>query len=217
MGKASRRANRANSSSATSAPGVSPAASRIAWFPISIVAVVVVGLALTMVLARQRETVRGIAPEALKDHWHSSFSINMCGEWLPPTTDTEHGGGIHSHADGLIHIHPSSPSASGPNATLGEFLETAGASLSDERYEPGRGELPTVLDEAEGCDGQPSELVLGVWSNDDLTAEPEVIRAGLAEYRFRTDGKILTLALLPEGEAVPQSSTAGQVNEPADV
>ncbi len=216
MGKASRRANRAKDSS-TAAVTANPAGTRIPWFFVSIAAMLALGSAMIVVLAQQRETIAGVAPEAFRDHWHASFSINSCGEWLPPTSDTEHGDGIHSHADGLIHIHPSSTSAAGPNATLGEFLETAGASLSDEQYLPGRGELPTVLDETNDCDGESSELVLAVWSSDDPLAEPEVIRSGLADYRFRADGQILTLALLPEGEVVPRSPNAGQVNEPSDL
>ena len=218
MGKPTRLPNPSTKPKAEPAGvAVDSTGSRIPWFAIAIAAIVAAGLGTTVVLAQQRETVVGIAPEALKDHWQTSFSINSCGEWLPPTADTEHGNGIHSHADGLIHVHPSSPAASGPNATLGEFLETAGAALTDEQYVPGRGEVPTVLDESSGCDGQPSELVLGVWSNEDPGAEPEIIRTGLADYRFRGDGEILTLALLPEGDPVPQSPTAGAVNDPADV
>ena len=217
MGKASRRTNRANSTSVATTVTANPGGSRVPWFSISIAAMLALGLTAVLGLAQQRESIAGIAPEAFEDHWHTSFSINSCGEWLPPTSDTEHGNGIHSHADGLIHIHPSSTAASGPNATLGEFLEPAGATLSDDQYLPGRGELPTVLDEAGGCNGEPAELVLAVWSSDDLTAEPEVIRSGLADYQFRTDGQIFTLALLPFGEVVPQSPTAAQVNEPADL
>lgn len=216
MGKASRRSSRVQSSSKVAVTS-NPSGSRIPWFPISIGALLAIGLGAVLVLAQQRESIAGIAPEAFTDHWHTSFSINACGEWLPPTTDTEHGNGIHSHADGLIHIHPSSTAAAGPNATLGEFLETAGATLTDDQYLPGRGELPTILDEAEGCNGEPSELVLAVWSGDDPTAEPEVVRTELADYRFETDGQIFTLALVQDGEAVPQSPTASRVNEPADL
>lgn len=218
MGKASRRANRAASElPGTSTAPVDPTGSGLPWFSISIGAVVAVGMAAVLILAQQRESVAGVAPEAFSDHWHDSFSIYACDEWLPPTGDTEHGNGIHSHADGLIHIHPSSTAAAGPNATLGEFLETAGATLTDDQYLPGRGEAPTVLDEAVGCDGRPAELLLGVWSSEDPTADPRILRTGLADFRFQRDGEILTLALVPEGETVPQSPNAGQVNNPTDL
>lgn len=212
MGKASRSRKLAESAANTV---VTPngVGLRIPWFSVSIAALLAIGIATVLVLAQQRESIAGVAPEAFKDHWHTSFSINACGEWLPPTTDTEHGNGIHSHADGVIHIHPANTSAAGPNATLGEFLETAGATLTDDRYLPGRGELPTVLDEAEGCNGEPSQLVLAVWSSEDPTAEAEIVRTGLADYRFETDGQIFTLALVPEGEPVPQSPTASQLDD----
>jgi hypothetical protein len=39
--------------------------------------------------------------------------------------------GIHSHGDGLIHIHPFSSSSAGRNATLGIFLDQEGLSVTD--------------------------------------------------------------------------------------
>lgn len=189
--------------------------SSVPWFPLTIAVLIAVGVAMVLVLAQQRESVAGIAPEAGEDHWHSSFSVYACDQWLPPTSTTEHGNGIHSHADGLIHIHPSNPQAAGPNATLGEYLSASGALLTDDSYVPGPGEAPTILDEATGCDGAPAELVVARWAAEDPDAGPEVFRSDLAEYRFRTDGEIFTLALLPEGQPVPRDPSTDPVASPA--
>ena len=38
--------------------------------------------------------------------------------------------GIHSHGDGLVHIHPFTAAEAGKNATLGKFAQYAGITLS---------------------------------------------------------------------------------------
>jgi hypothetical protein len=67
------------------------------------------------------------------DHWHASLDVNICGTWAPPAPEfeTEAGNpnvrvGIHSHGDGLIHIHPFNRSEAGTHATVGRFLEYGG-------------------------------------------------------------------------------------------
>jgi len=54
------------------------------------------------------------------EHWHASYKIYICGKRLAnfPTVEGE----IHSHGDGFIHDHPSSPQYTGDNANLGNFL-----------------------------------------------------------------------------------------------
>ncbi len=74
---------------------------------------------------------------AAGDHWHASLDVNVCGQWLSPAPEFETRAdssdirvGIHSHGDGLIHIHPFNSSESGSNATLGRFLNYGGWSAS---------------------------------------------------------------------------------------
>lgn len=45
----------------------------------------------------------------LADHWHSAYSIYVCDEispWVYFDDSGQDTTGIHSHGDGLIHIHP---------------------------------------------------------------------------------------------------------------
>lgn len=57
---------------------------------------------------------------SIGEHWHASYRIYVCGKRVTNYPVVE--GEIHSHGDGFIHIHPSTPQFSGDNATLGTFL-----------------------------------------------------------------------------------------------
>ena len=54
------------------------------------------------------------------EHWHASLRIYICGKRVTNFPNVE--GEIHSHGDGFMHIHPSTPQFSGTNASLGNFL-----------------------------------------------------------------------------------------------
>lgn len=56
------------------------------------------------------------------DHWHARFTVSVCGKTLPPLPPSA--GGVHTHGDGAIHIHPETAAESGSNANLGLFLKT---------------------------------------------------------------------------------------------
>jgi len=62
------------------------------------------------------------------DHWHARYSIVLCGQVQPSLPFTQ--GNVHSHGDGLIHIHPEAPSESGNNASLRRFFASAGVTFS---------------------------------------------------------------------------------------
>ncbi len=213
MGKTSRHKRTSVTGQATTTPAQPRG---VPWFAVTLAAIGLSGAGLVGLLASQRTSVAGIAPEALKDHWHSAFAVSACGEILPPTQDPQHGDGIHSHADGLIHIHPTSSQAAGPNATLGNYLSTVGATLTDGRYEPGPGEASGILDVNDGCNGEPAVLQLAVWPKDSFNSDPKIITTNLTEYRFEEDGQAITLALTPAGADIPISPVADNVNDPGD-
>jgi hypothetical protein len=57
---------------------------------------------------------------SIGEHWHTAYKIFICGKRVTnyPTVEGE----LHSHSDGFMHIHPSTPAASGANANLRTFL-----------------------------------------------------------------------------------------------
>jgi len=97
------------------------------WYA-TLVGVVVLGLFL-VAFSRNQELNKGqqaakIPPRINQDHWHSSFSVYICDHFMPNVPLFESTDGIHTHGDGIIHIHPYTPQASGNGATLGFFLKS---------------------------------------------------------------------------------------------
>lgn len=209
MGKESRR-NKA-------AKPISPVADQgRSWFLPVILAIVVAGAGLTFALASQRESNVGVEPRAFLDHWHGALLIHDCGTDLPFATGDNDPEGVHTHGDGLMHVHPFSDSAAGNNATLGAYLRATGAVLTDSLYVPGPTEVPTNLDEAEECAGEPSELVLAYWDDPEASEPSRVVTENLVDFRIEKDNFALTLARVPVGTdpaEIPKSPLVGQIEQ----
>lgn len=73
------------------------------------------------------------APEAERpigsDHWHAAYQIWVCDEQQSTAFQWE--GGVHTHADGIIHVHPFTPEEEGRGARLVKFFEYGGGLLTD--------------------------------------------------------------------------------------
>ena len=72
------------------------------------------------------------------DHWHASIFVEICGRaiYFPPSP-----GGVHSHGDGLIHIHPEDASEAGNRANLGRFFDSFPYDIDTDHIRGARGEL----------------------------------------------------------------------------
>src|SRR6478736_6112737 len=103
-------------------------------FPLGIVAIIVVG-ALLIFVAYDQNTEAVAASPTTNDHWHAAYGIYVCDAFLPAVadgpTDTK---GIHTHADGVIHIHPFSGGSAGNNAKLKVFTDQVGMSISSDGF-----------------------------------------------------------------------------------
>lgn len=210
MGKASSSKKVAR---AARAGGRSPGSKqRNLLFPGAIGVIVLLGSGLIAFAANERKSEADIAPIVNEDHWHAAFGVYICDEFQPAVPEFESPIGIHTHSDGVIHIHPFSSGGAGDNATLGAFLEGAGIELSD-------GEL-TIGDETwseddDQCGDEDAELVLAQWSDVQGTdGEPALIRRDFDDIRFREDGEGFTLAFVPEGTTdIPKPESAAQLAE----
>lgn len=182
-------------------------------FPAAIGAIVIAGAAMVVLAWNDhRDKASSVPPVANQDHWHAAYGIYVCGEWQPAIPEYENPNGIHTHGDGVIHIHPFSASAAGENARLSEFLDTAGVKLDnntleigDEKWEEGETE----------CDGEAAELVVAKWQDVQTTdKKPALIPSDFGDTRFREDGEGYTIAFVPEGETdIPKPESSAQLAE----
>ena len=123
MGKAS--TNKKVARAARAGGRVSSGQPRSLLFPGVLTLVVVLGT-LLVVFARndRKDDDMGGVPQ-LGDHIHMAIAFVVCGEELAALPEFESQVGIHTHGDGVIHIHPFSQLGVGANATLDRYLEDA--------------------------------------------------------------------------------------------
>ena len=186
-------------------------------FPAAIGAIVLAGAAMVVVAWNDHhDTASSVAPVANKDHWHAAYGIYVCGEWLPAIPEFDNPDGIHTHGDGVIHIHPFSSSAAGENARLGVFLDAAGVKLTNDKLEINGKTYEEGKDE---CDGKEAELVVAKWQDVETTdKKPALIPSDFGDTRFRANGEGYTIAFVPTKEAegkgdeqIPKPESASQL------
>ena len=124
--------------------------------------------------------------------------------------------GIHSHSDGLIHVHPFGSNAAGANATLEVFLDAMLVNLDDDQQlvlEDGT----AISAEGAECNGEAAVWQIARWASAaDTAAAPEIITQNLSDVRFLADGEALTIALAPLGADIPPPPSAVSIDDASD-
>jgi hypothetical protein len=142
------------------------------------------------------------------DHWHAAFGVNVCGEWKPNTPQYESGSGIHSHADGFMHIHPFSRAGEGKNASVGLFMKGARESVSASSIKLFDGTKLSNGDECPNMDNKPGKVRWSV-NGEEKKGDP-------AKY-VPHDTDVVALAFIPEGEQIGNPPVSGNPSDvPAD-
>tara|TARA_B100000470_G_scaffold131040_1_gene101412 strand:- start:7 stop:606 length:600 start_codon:yes stop_codon:yes gene_type:complete len=160
-------------------------------FPMAVALVVVLGSLLVVWARIDREATS--APR-VGDHWHSAYDIYVCDSYRSKIVLETDPNGIHSHGDGLLHIHPFNKLASGRDAVLGEFFSAFGGRIDDASVLLDTGE---ELVEGADCGGQPTVLKVARFDADDLERDPEVVTEDLAGVRFLKNREAFTVAMVP--------------------
>lgn len=144
----------------------------------------------------------------LNSHWHAAYAVRICDEVLDPFTSQDDPLGIHSHGDGLIHIHPFFSESGWENATFGVFADAMGVVIEDGYLAiPGVGEWR----DGDECDGVPSRLTIKRWARPTSTEPYEVLTSGLADARFVVDGELFTVSFAPEGHLPIRPSAVNEL------
>ncbi|MEO6629699.1 MAG: hypothetical protein ABIP03_14160, partial [Aquihabitans sp.] len=198
-------------------------------FPVAIVVIVLLGAGIVIFARNQNggsgdsdtPPKAGLSEGQAADHWHAAFSINVCGKEQPNLADVKEDLlGIHSHQDGLIHIHPFSIRSAGKGATLGRYFDMIGLEVTNDAFKvPGTKEVFRAGETK--CSGKPTELVVAYWKNSVGAAgskPTKVYTKDFANIRFTQDLSAFSLALVPKGTKTFQIplSSAG-INNPKDV
>jgi hypothetical protein len=131
------------------------------------------------------------------------------GQFLDPFTDAQTDTlGIHTHGDGLIHIHPFTDSVAGRKAVLGVFLDQVGVSMTNDTLT-----LPTGQTFKEGqtkCQGgKDGQLQVAKWNDANDAAQGkkpnEIFTDGFDQIRLGANNSF-TIAFMPPGSTIPAKS-----------
>lgn len=127
------------------------------WFALGGIVVALFVVMIGLYSLSNRDAAGGRYPQ-VGDHWHADYTITICGEQEPIYPFSE--GGVHTHGDGRMHIHPTHAGEAGLNANVARFLASTGSRITDESIR-----IPTGDEYANGdpCpDSGPGKLVLRV-------------------------------------------------------
>jgi hypothetical protein len=203
MGKASSNKKVARAAKAAGRPG---AKKNYAW-PLAIGAVVVLGVVL--IVASFGGGSSNAAPR-IGDHWHAAYGVYDCDGYMSPARDVAGDQtGIHTHEDGLMHMHPFASRVTGDGSNLEAFGEDVGMEIGDTSIE-GVGIDRENGDEC--ADGEPGTVRLLTWDNPG-DEEPTVITEDIAKYA-PPNNSVWALVFAPEDAEIPPPPSIINLQDP---
>ncbi|MGZ6974827.1 MAG: hypothetical protein ACXVKQ_12865 [Acidimicrobiia bacterium] len=176
--------------------------------------VIVVGVVLVTLTVLDNKKATDVPPILNQDHWHAFLGVDSCGTWLPNAPAFEDRAneagvraGLHSHGDGLMHIHPFSSDESGAKATVGRFITYGGWELSDSSFKVWDSTQRANGDKCgTGADAKKGEVQWTVgqfgkpWTGKPRSGNP-------ADYQPK-NGDIVAVYFLPKGAKLPEPPDA---------
>ena len=230
MGKASSAKKVARAARVGGSGRATTRRSRIAAFPVLIGLILVLGVALLFYAINQRKDEQAAAEgdhPTIQEHWHAAYGVRICADaagdrpsgFQAPFASDNDPVGIHSHADGVIHIHPFGSSSAGDNAQLGVFFEAMGVTINDDTIDLGNDLKVTEGDDTCGEQEKPAIVQVARWENARETegVEPEIITENIEDIHFDNDGEAYTIAFAPEGAEIPPPPSIPNLDQLTDV
>ena len=115
-----------------------------------------IGIIFAMLLSLTGSNVN-IGPN-VGEHIHAKYAVRVCGEKIKDFPYSA--GDVHTHGDGLIHIHPNHVREAGSNANIARFMAGTGSKITDQYLTLPTGEK---YENGQSCpDGQIGKLLLKV-------------------------------------------------------
>lgn len=178
-----------------------PGAGRNLTWPLTIGGVVVVGV-LLIVFTVAGPNKDAAAPK-IGDHWHAAYGLYNCNSFIPPLQDEKSDTtGLHTHDDGLIHMHPFATKYTGSGANLENWGKTVGMAITDTRVDA-RG---MTVENGDKCDGKPGKVVLKVW-DDPTDTKGHIIKKDIGKFAPQ-NFNLVTIAFVADGTDVPRPPDA---------
>jgi hypothetical protein len=153
-------------------------------------------------------------PIANKDHWHVAYGIYVCdsadkGHFLPPIPTQTDPQGIHTHGDGVMHVHPYLDASAGKNATVGKFSSAVGMTLNS-----GELKVPSFAAtngnpaysshdyrDGDSCGGKPGRVQVQIFSSPADT-EGHLWTGDPRNVPLKNN-ELVTIAFVPKGLKIP--------------
>jgi hypothetical protein len=187
-------------------------------FPSALTLVLILGVALIVYARNDRlnEDMGGV-PQ-LGDHIHEAIGFNACGDFLPNIPVFESQIGIHTHGDGVMHIHPFSELGVGANATLGRFIKDAhdegklDVSLSNSKLKY----LGTTYTEGKTkCKGVKDPILrVAYWSDvQNASSKPTITTGGFKDLPLDHNGGGYTVYFGDRKADIPKPPSAPNLAE----
>jgi hypothetical protein len=175
---------------------------------------VLLGTFLIIYSRDQNQTSVDNLPPQPGDHWHSAYGVYLCDKFVNPITDQNDPLGIHTHGDGVIHIHPSAAASSGKNADLGLFMDAIGGKVSTSEISiPGE----KTMKNGDNCGKKDGRVEVRTWEKGAPAGQEGKLVAGNPSNMPLRDNELVTIAFVPEGTDVPQPPTAATLDNLSDV
>ncbi|MFN2608156.1 MAG: hypothetical protein ABR511_09740, partial [Acidimicrobiales bacterium] len=147
------------------------------------------------------------------DHWHAALGFDICGTFAPNISDQTDVSGIHTHGDGVVHVHPFSAVSAGKRATLNVFFTTVKAKVSSSEISlPG---LPTKKD-GQKCGDAPAVVQVKTWPDRKPDTAGTIVAGNPSDIHPK-DGELITIAFAPKGQDIPRPPSADQLDKLSDL
>lgn len=172
--------------------------------------VVIAGLVLVVLSKNQmddRLSATSLDQPTTQDHWHAAYGFYFCDQFSPPLADNGKDPlGIHTHGDGIIHVHPFTRAAAGKNATMSVYERAMGITLDDDKLDIGDQDFEAGKDKCGDKDAEVRVLVDG----QPFEGDP-------SDIRF-TDRQAIVIAFAPPDAELPKEPPSfGGLNNLSDV
>lgn len=179
------------------------------WYSL-ISAVVILGVALVVVSrddTLDRIGERSTERPTTNDHWHAAYGFYFCDQFSPPLADNGRDPlGVHTHGDGVIHVHPFSQAASGKRAVMAVYERAMGITLDDDKLDIGDREFSN----GDMCGDKPGKVQTFV-DGEPFNGDP-------SDIHFGKDRQAVVVAFAPEGAEIPRTPPSfAQLNNLSDM